>query len=144
MRGKIVCYGNGTGTIPEFEDNENDLEILRNFVVTKKILYVSRNNDLVLNAPKVKSSISLFDEQIGNAQKVLKLNKKYLIDVGRLTKTIDCPNNINAIHFEEGLDSNNNWQRKVIIETDKLVLKTKDGEVELGVKENTTTNTNNG
>lgn len=36
MRGKIVCYGNGTGTIPEFEDNENDLEILRNFVVTKK------------------------------------------------------------------------------------------------------------
>ena len=75
MRGKIVCYGNGTGTIPEFEDNENDLEILRNFVVTKKILYVSRNNDLVLNSPKVKSSISLFDEQIGNAQKVLKLNK---------------------------------------------------------------------
>lgn len=144
MRGKIVCYGNGTGSIPEFEDNENDLEILRNFVVTKKILYVSRNNDLVLNAPKVKSSISLFDEQIGNAQKVLNLNKKYLIDVGRLTKTTDCPNNINAIHFEEGLDSNNNWQRKVIIETDKLVLKTKDGEVELGVKENTTTNTNNG
>lgn len=144
MRGKIVCYGNGTGNIPEFEDNENDLEILRNFVVTKKILYVSRNNDLVLNAPKIKSSISLFDEQIGNTQKVLNLNKKYLIDVGRLTKTTDCPNNINAIHFEEGLDSNNNWQRKVIIETDKLVLKTKDGEVELGVKENTTTNTNNG
>lgn len=144
MRGKIVCSGNGTGSIPEFEDNKNDLEILRNFVVTKKILYVSRNNDLVLNAPKVKSSISLFDEQIGNAQKVLNLNKKYLIDVGRLTKTTDCPNNINAIHFEEGLDSNNNWQRKVIIETDKLVLKTKDGEVELGVKENTTTNTNNG
>ena len=137
MRGTISCLGNGTGTIPEFEDNENDLEILRNFVVTKKILYVSRNNDLVLNAPKVKSSISLFDEKICNAQKVLNLNKKYLIDIGRLTKTTDCPNNINAIHFEEGLDSNNNWQRKVVIETDKLVLKTKDGEVELGVKENT-------
>lgn len=145
MRGTISCLGNGTGTIPEFDSgNENDLEILRNFVVTKKILYVSRNNDLVLNAPKVKSSISLFDEQIGKAQKVLNLNKEYLIDIGRLTKITNCPDYINAIHFEEGTDSNNNWQRKIIIETDKLVLKTKDGEVELGVKEDSSTDTNNG
>lgn len=133
MRGEIVCLGNGTGTIPEFENNENDLEILRNFVVTKRILYVSRNNDLVLNMPKVKSSISLFDEQIGKAQKVLNLNKEYLIDIGRLTKITNCPDYINAIHFEEGTDSDNNWQRKVVIETDSLILRTKNGDVELGV-----------
>lgn len=135
MRGKIVCFGNGTGSIPEFQNNENDIDLLRNFIVVKKLLYISRNNDLVLNAPKIKSSISLFDEQISKAQMVLNLNKEYLIDIGRLTKITNCPDYINAIHFEEGFDNDNNWQRKVIIETDKLVLKTKDGEVELGVKE---------
>lgn len=148
MRGKIVCSGNGTGSIPEFDSgNKNDIDILRNFTQIRKVMYVSRNNDLVLNEPTVSNSISLFNKNIDKAIEFVNLKDNYNVNVGRLnylTDSIDTMNYKNAIHFEEGLDSNNNWQRKVIIETDKLVLKTKDGEVELGVKENTTTNTNNG
>lgn len=137
MRGKIVCFGNGTGSIPEFDSgNENDIDILRNFIQIRKVMYVSRNNDLVLNKPTINTSISLFNENIDKAIEFVTLKDNYNVNVGRLnylTDSIDTMNYINAIHFEEGFDSDNNWKRKVVIETDSLILRTKNGDVELGV-----------
>lgn len=143
LKGTIICLGNGTGTIPELENNPKDIEKLQNLLNVKKIMYISRDEDLVLNSPKLKTKLSIINNSNENVD-ILNIKDKYNINIGRLnplTKNLDY---INAIHFEEGFDSDKNWQRKVIIETDKLVLKTKDGEVELGVKENTITNTNNG
>ena len=139
LKGTIICLGNGTGTIPELENNSKDIEELQNLLNVKKIMYISRDEDLVLNSPKLKTKLSIINNSNENVD-ILNIKDKYNINIGRLnplTKNLDYKN---AIHFEEGFDSDNNWQRKIIIETDKLILRTKNGDIELGVA---TTNTSN-
>lgn len=140
LKGTIICLGNGTGTIPELENNPKDIEKLQNLSNAKNIMYISRDEDLVFNSPKLKTKLSIINNSNENVD-ILNIKDKYNINIGRLnplTKNLDYKN---AIHFEEGFDSDNNWQRKIIIETDKLILRTKNGDIELGVATTNTSNT---
>lgn len=140
LKGTIICLGNGTGTIPELENNPKDIEKLQHLSNAKKIMYISRDEDLVFNSPKLKTKLSIINNSNENVD-ILNIKDKYNINIGRLnplTKNLDYKN---AIHFEEGFDSDNNWQRKIIIETDKLILRTKNGDIELGVATTNTSNT---
>lgn len=141
LKGTIICLGNGTGTIPELENNPKDIEELQNLLNVKKIMYISRDEDLVLNSPKLKNKLSIINNSNENVD-ILNIKDKYNINIGRLnplTKNLDYKN---AIHFEEGFDSDKNWQRKIIIETDKLILRTKNGDIELGVATTNTSTSN--
>lgn len=140
LKGTIICLGNGTGTIPELENNPKDIEKLQNLSNVKKIMYISRDEDLVLNSPKLKTKLSIINNSNENVD-ILNIKDKYNINIGRLNPLTKNLNYINAIHFEEGFDSDKNWQRKVIIETDRLILRTKNGDIELGVATTNTSNT---
>lgn len=133
MRGKIISLSNGSGSIPELQNNKQDIEILQNLgTVKKEIMYVSRTKGLVLNSPKIENKLSMFFDK--ENVDILTINKGYNISIGRLNDILTSSKYKNSITFNEGYNENNQWNRNVVVDTDNFILKTKDGEINIGEK----------